>query len=84
MKSDLKKETKRIKKDMNLAGVRRKKLSSSKNLKKASPVLTFFPLSDDPEELCGLLNNNLFQLEKDMAYFQFAIKEIKDISRFRD
>ena len=26
------------------------------------------------------LNKNLFQLEKDMAFFRFAIQEIRDIS----
>lgn len=44
--------------------------------------LTFIPLSEvSQEDLCKNINKNLFQLEKDLAYFSFAIKEIKDITK---
>ena len=43
-------------------------------------TLTLFPLSDGGERLCQNINKNLFHLEKNLAYFSFAIKEIKDIT----
>ncbi len=43
--------------------------------------LTFSPIPDqEPEDICQNINKNLFKLEKDIAYFSFAIKEIKDIT----
>ena len=43
-------------------------------------TLTFFPLSEEAEELFQNINKNLFQLEKDLAYFSFAIQEVQEIS----
>ena len=51
------------------------------NLQTYPNNLTFFPLSEEAEELFQDLNKNLFQLEKDLAYFSFAIKEVQEISR---
>ena len=46
-----------------------------------SKSLTFFPLTaQEPEDLCQNINKNLFKLEQDLAYFSFAIQEIKDIT----
>ena len=33
------------------------------------------------EELCQTLDKSLFQLEKELAFFNFAVKEIKDITK---
>ena len=32
------------------------------------------------DELCGYLSRNLFRLERDVAFFRFAVKEIEDIT----
>lgn len=46
-------------------------------------TLTFFPLSpNDPKDLCQNISKNLFELEKELAFFSFAIQEIKDITHF--
>ena len=44
--------------------------------------VAFFPLSSPkaPEEICLRINKNLFQLEKNVAFFHFALTEIKDLS----
>ena len=41
--------------------------------------LTFPSLSPVPENICQNISQNLFQVEKDMLYFQLAIKEISDV-----
>lgn len=58
---------------MSLASVKKKQL-----FKKAVPDfsngLKIISLSDREEELCHSLDRKLFQLEKDLTYFNFAIK----------
>ncbi len=53
-------------------------------VRNSSPIypraLTFFPLTEKNEDLCQNLNDSLFQLEKDLAYFSFAVQEIQDIT----
>ena len=43
--------------------------------------LKVFPLVSPNEDPCETIRRNLFQLEKDLAYFNFAITEIKDITK---
>ena len=46
-----------------------------------SKSLTFFPLTaQEPKDFCQNINKNLFKLEQDLAYFSFAIQEIRDIT----
>ncbi|MCY4321221.1 MAG: hypothetical protein OXC37_02280 [Bdellovibrionaceae bacterium] len=75
MKDKLKKKTK-IGKKMRQSAVKKnnqlKKSSDNSNLK----IISLF---DRKEELCHNLDTNLFQLEKDMAYFRFAVKELEEI-----
>ena len=75
--SSAKKNIKRAKKKMNLTTAIREN-TNSQNLEAYPKALSFFPLPDG-DHLCRNINKNLFQLEKDLAYFSFAIKEIKDI-----
>ena len=60
----------------------KKKQVFKKNSSVVSTGLKTEPLSGRREELFYNLNRNLFQLEKDMAYFNFAVEEIKDIIKF--
>ena len=65
---------------MNLK-IARKEQSFKPNPELYSKALTFFPLSvQDSEDICQNINKNLFQLEKNLAYFHFAIQEIKEIT----
>ena len=52
---------------------------------KASPgfyrELKIFSAPSGDGDLCYNLDKKLFQLEKDLAYFNFAVKEIKDITK---
>ena len=58
-----------------------KKFKTHRSVKTSIQPVKFFPLSEDsPEDLCSNINKNLFKLEKDVALFYFAVKEIKDIS----
>ena len=65
-----------------------KMLASKKNhlFKKAVPAfsknLEFMPVPEEGKDLCQSINKNLFQLEKEVSYFRFAIKEIRDITKF--
>ena len=65
-----------------------KTLADKKNhlFKKAIPAfskdLKFMPVHEKGKSLCQSINRNLFQLEKEVAYFRFAVKEIKDITKF--
>ena len=44
------------------------------------PSATLFPLlGDSQDDICSNISRSLFKLEKDVALFQFVIKEIKDI-----
>ena len=56
------------------------------SVKKAIPAfskdLKFMPVLEEGKDLCQSINRNLFQLEKEVAYFKFAIKEVKDITKF--
>ena len=54
---------------------------SRQNSRSYSKSLTFFPLPQKgSDHLCQDINRNLFQLEKQLAYFNFAVKELKDIT----
>ena len=79
MSYDIKKTLKKSEEKMDITVVRKN------NTGRQSPEiypksLTFFPLSEETEDLCRNIDQTLFQLEKDLAYFSFAIKEIKDIT----
>ena len=45
----------------------------------AQSSLVFFPLSKELK-LCRDIDQNLFELEKTLDYFNFTIKEIKEIT----
>ena len=64
---------------MNMTAIRKTNVHEKKPLDYPK-ALTFFPLTEENSELCQNINYNLFQLEKDLAFFSFAIKEIKDIT----
>ena len=49
-----------------------------------SKGLNVLPAFEKEEELCQNISKNLFQLEKDMIYFYFAIKEVKDITKLSE
>ena len=68
-----------LSKKMSLASVKKKQLfgKSSSNFSKDLKIVSF--PDNKEEELFYNLNKNLFQLEKDLSYFNFAVKEIKDI-----
>ena len=77
----------KLKKNLRLKGKKMNLRAREKNnALRQSPVaypksLTFFPIPEqEPEDICQNINKNLFKLEKDIAYFSFAIKEIKDIT----
>lgn len=78
MAYDIKTDSKQKGKKMDLTGL--KKNNADRQIPKAYlKSLTFFPLSEDADKLCRDIDENLFQLEKDLSYFKFAINEIKDI-----
>ena len=68
-------------KKMSLGAVKKKQVFKKASLDVFTD-LKIVSLSDSKEELFYSLNQNLFQLEKDMAYFNFAVKEVKDIIKF--
>ena len=80
MTTELKKLVKKREK-MNLVSKAQNQLFE-KNIESAfSKELKFFSVSKKEEELCEALDKSLFQLEKELAFFNFAVKEIKDITK---
>ena len=79
MSYDIKKILKKSEKKMDITMIR--KHNTGRQSPEIYPKsLTFFPLSEETKDLCRNIDQTLFQLEKDLAYFRFAIKEIKDIT----
>lgn len=71
----------RKKQDMSLALSKKQKIYIP-NPAKPLQSMAFFSLSSQkaPEEICRNINKNLFKLEKNVAFFRFALTEIKDLS----
>ena len=67
--------------EMSLASAKKKQLFK-KASSESSNNLKIISLSDQGETLCHSLDRKLFKLEKDLAYFNFAVKEIKNIIKF--
>ena len=73
MSSEIKKSMKSVKGKIPLPEV--------KKTQTPYPSLNFFPLSEkNSEKLCQDIKKNIFQLEKNLAFFYFAIEEIKEIT----
>jgi len=79
MSYNTKKRIKEIEK-MNMTAVRKTNASVKKPISYPNKALAFFPLIEEDLGVCQDINHNLFQLEKDLAFFSFAIKEIEDIT----
>ena len=45
------------------------------------PLISYISLNLKEEDLLGHINKNLFQLEQDVEFFSFAIKEIEEITK---
>ena len=79
MKTELKNKLKSKK----MSSAFTKKISSENSSPDLSSNLKIISVSEDnKKDLHSSLNKNLFQLEKDLVYFNFALKEIKDIIKF--
>lgn len=79
MDRDIKKDLKSVDKAMDLTAIRKDNIVEQGSTAYSKP-LSFFPLSKEAEDLCQNIDHTLFKLEKDLAYFSFAIREIKDIT----
>ena len=77
---EIKKYTKNTETKMNLTSAVKNR-TSRYSPRLYAENLKIFPAVVETEDPCKIINKNLFQLEKNLAYFQFAIKEIKDITR---
>ena len=67
---------------MNLASFKQRESIQKPETAFSSSKLSFFPLSKEAEgDICQSLNKNIFHLEKKLAYFSFAVNEVKDITK---
>ena len=80
MTAKLKKLVKRREK-MNPVSKAQTQLFEESSAPSFSKELKIFSVSTDEEELCQTLDKNLFQLEKELAFFNFAVGEVKDITK---
>ena len=80
MKSKLKKLLKKREK-MNPVFIAQTQLFEKSATPSFSKELKIFSVSKEEKELCQTLDKNLFQLEKELAFFNFAVREVKDITK---
>ena len=80
MKRELKNKLKAGKKMSSAVAKKQSFENSPHDLSKNLKIISL--PNNTEEELCYSLDKSLFQLEKDLVFFNFALKEIKEIIKF--